>query len=49
VLGCSFDGFNGMRGITPAHAAEVREGSSINDDFAAVNAFRNQQRILLRS
>ncbi|TMA31814.1 MAG: hypothetical protein E6J87_14690 [Deltaproteobacteria bacterium] len=49
VVGCTFDGFNGTRGTNPAHAVEVLDRSSVNEDFAVVNTFRNQRRILLRS
>lgn len=48
VVGCSFEGFNGMRGQTPAHAIEVLGGSSVNADFAQANRFVNQRRILRR-
>jgi hypothetical protein len=47
VVNCTFDGFNGMRGVTPAHAVEAVDQSSVNADFATVNTFRNQRRILL--
>jgi hypothetical protein len=49
VVGCTFDGFNGMRGNAPAHAVELFDHSSVNDDFASVNTFRNQRRILMRN
>jgi hypothetical protein len=49
VVNCVFEGFNGVRGVTPAHAVEVSDRtSSVNADLAAINTFRNQQRILLR-
>lgn|GEM_PF-4991011 len=49
VTNCVFDGFNGTRGVTPAHAVELADRTcSVNADVAAVNTFRNQRRILLR-
>lgn len=47
---CVIRDFNGVRGTTPAHACDVVEsaGSSINDNFALVNQFVDQQRILLK-
>lgn len=48
VVGCTFDGFNGVRGRGPAYAVETVDGSSVNADFEAVNTFRNQHRIALR-
>ncbi len=45
IEGCTFDGFNGMAGVTPAHALDLVEGSTANPDFAQVNRFVNQRRI----
>jgi len=45
---CTFSGFNGNAGITPAHAAQTAAGGVLNEDFASVNRFTNQQRIWLR-
>jgi hypothetical protein len=48
VTGCTFEGWNGKRGATPACALELLDGCTVNDDFAQANTFVNQNRILLR-
>ena len=48
VVGCTIEGFNGRRGQSPAYAIEVTDGSTVNDDFAKVNTFVDQHRIILR-
>ena len=40
-------GFNGKRGNGPAYALELNDHSSVNADFARVNRFENQQRLIL--
>jgi hypothetical protein len=45
IEGCTFDGFNGMAGIVPAHALDLVDGSTANADFAQVNQFVNQTHI----
>ncbi len=40
-------GFNGRRGNAPAYALELNDHSSVNADFARVNRFENQQRLIL--
>lgn len=47
VVGCTIEGFNGVRGANPAHAVDLAHGSTINADFAQVNRFIDQKRILL--
>jgi hypothetical protein len=48
ITGCTFDGFNGKAGVTPSCALQLVDGSTVNEDFAQVNTFVNQDRILLR-
>jgi hypothetical protein len=40
-------GFNGKRGDNPAYALHLEDRSSVNADFASVNRFENQQRLIL--
>jgi hypothetical protein len=44
---CLIRGFNGVRGVMPAHALDIALGSTVNSDFAAVNYFVDQQRTVL--
>lgn len=46
VRGCTFVGFNGLRGGQPAYAVELLEGCRINADFLEVNRFFDQQYLL---
>jgi hypothetical protein len=43
---CTIEGFNGMRSRVPAHAINVLDNSSVNDDFATVNRFIDQRRLV---
>jgi hypothetical protein len=47
IESCTIRGFNGTRGPNPAHALDLAHGSSVNGDFAGINRFVDQQRILL--
>lgn len=46
---CTINGFNGVEGKYAAHACDYvkSQGCSLNEDFALVNSFIDQQRILL--
>ena len=43
---CIFVGWNGKRGVEPAYAMELGDGSTVNADFEGSNAFGDQARIL---
>jgi hypothetical protein len=47
VVDCTIRGFNGRRGSNPAYAIDVALGSTVNEDFAQVNHFVDQERIML--
>lgn len=47
--GCTFRGWNGVRGTDPAHALHLLDGAKTNLDFQPLNQFVDQQRILLDS
>lgn len=49
IEGCTFEGFNGMRGNQPCYAIDVLAGCSINEDFEALNTFVDQHRLIRRA
>lgn len=44
--GCTFQGWNGMRGTQPAYALNLIDGAKTNLDFQPMNHFVDQQRIV---